>query len=399
MKDKDPRLSLYFIKDEDLWNGLESGMVPSYLKKYKEIYEKDPKKANLMWWKEARMGLMIHYGLYSQLGKGEWVQHREAIPVAEYGKLYQTFNPENFDADFITDLALEAGMSYINLVTCHHEGFALWKSQEEPFNAFNRSGRDFVFELKDQCEKKGLGFFLYFTFLLNWRFPYHLSPDILTIARPDYQEKQAEYLTDDTENYKKYYYPWVEAMVTELLRNYGEITGLWLDIILAHYIRPDLSPYNDVKTLVKKYQPGALLAFKQGADGTEDFATAEQHFHSLKDTCFELTGDMEIANKAEAVWEMNQDKHNEICATLQEEAWGYKKGAKHKSVDEVIDLLGHAAEHRCNLLLNVGPLADGSLHPEDIKTLKGIGNYIRVNGWPEPKAMTFTKAHNIEMDN
>jgi alpha-L-fucosidase len=188
-------------------------------------------------------------------------------------------------------------------------------------------------------------------------------------------------------------------MVTELLTQYGPITGLWLDIVLAHYMRPDLSPYEMVKSLVKRFQPEALLSYKQGADGTEDFATPEQHFHSLKDMCLNMTGDMEIANRAERTWEINKNKHNEICATLQDEAWGYKKAVRHKSVDDIVGLLGHAANHNCNLLLNAGPLPDGSIHPEDIKALKGIGKYIRNNGWPEAKKIVFKTEDQLEMDN
>ena len=97
--------------------------VPSYLKGYEDLYAKDPHKAALAWFKEARFGLFMHYGLYSILGRGEWVQFRSKIPVPEYEKLTERFNPERFDADLITDLALEAGMKYINLTSKHHDGF------------------------------------------------------------------------------------------------------------------------------------------------------------------------------------------------------------------------------------------------------------------------------------
>ena len=97
--------------------------VPSYLQGHKDRYATDPRGAALEWFDNARFGLFLHYGLYSLLGRHEWVQFREKIPVAEYAKLKDRFTAENFDADFITDLALEAQMRYINITTRHHDSF------------------------------------------------------------------------------------------------------------------------------------------------------------------------------------------------------------------------------------------------------------------------------------
>lgn len=104
---------------------LEASPFPSYLQGYEDHYADDPRGAALDWFDNARFGLFLHYGLFSLLGRHEWLQFREKIPVAEYAKLKDDFTAEYFDADFITDLALEAQMKYINITTRHHDSFCL----------------------------------------------------------------------------------------------------------------------------------------------------------------------------------------------------------------------------------------------------------------------------------
>jgi alpha-L-fucosidase len=148
--------------------------TPKYLENHADLWKKDPHAANLAWFGQTRWGLFMHYGLYSQLGRGEWVMFQEQIPVSEYEKLFETFDPTNFDADYITDLALEAEMQYVTFTACHHEGFCLWRSDVEAYNSYRACGRDLVRELAEQCDRKGLGFFTYFTHVLNWRHPWSL---------------------------------------------------------------------------------------------------------------------------------------------------------------------------------------------------------------------------------
>ncbi len=91
--------------------------VPAHLRGYEEQPEKNPRAASLAWFQNAKFGLFMHYGVYSILGHGEWVMLREKIPVAEYAKLKDRFTAEHFDADFITDLAIDAGMKYVNITS------------------------------------------------------------------------------------------------------------------------------------------------------------------------------------------------------------------------------------------------------------------------------------------
>ena len=134
---------------------------PKYLKEYSEIWKTDHKKASWNGLKMRKYGMFIHYGLYSMLHQQEWVLFYQNIPLDKYEKLTEQFTAHNFDAEYITDLAIKAGMKYITFTTCHHEGFCMWDSQIEPFNSVNSAaGRDLVRELSEACDRKGLGFLL-----------------------------------------------------------------------------------------------------------------------------------------------------------------------------------------------------------------------------------------------
>ncbi len=359
-----------------------NGAIPNYLRNYGTEWQESPRGANLAWFSDAAFGLFIHYGLYSQLGRHEWVMFREKIPVAEYEKLFDTFDPRGFDADFITDLALDAGMKYVNLTSCHHEGFCLWQSKTERFNSWSAARRDLVRELGAQCDKKGLGFFTYYTHVLNWRHPFMLPVDTLGSARPHYPDGDPRYrLKDVSENAQ--YWEYAHACIAELAELDLPLAGIWLDIIAAYYVQPDLIPIEKTYALIRRKRPEALISFKQGATGMEDFAAPEFHFASQGEG-FRRQGNEVAAALADAAWEKNRAKHNEICMTLQENGWGYVKESAHKDADTLWRNLAYALSHNCNLLANVGPLPDGRIHPEDVKTLKEVGRRIRERGLPDP---------------
>ena len=354
---------------------------PKYLKEYEEIWKTDPKKAKLAWFRDARYGLFLHYGLYSLLHNREWIQFFDKIPVSEYEKLAGQFTAHNFDADYITDLALKAGMKYINLTTCHHEGFCLWDSRVEPFNSKNAAaGRDLVKELSEACDRKGLGFFAYYTFMLNWRHPYYVDRTILDYARPDYDTPEPRYLYRKKEDFR-HYIAYIEEVMDELLSNY-KITGIWLDLIAAWYaMGEEYIPIEEIYARLRAKHPDVLISWKQGATGTEDFASPENSFHDLAESVRPRFGDAG-AERARRGFEGNRNKHNEICSTVQRGSWGYNPRCENRSVEELYQLLGHAAEHDCNLLLNVGPMADGSIHPNHAKILLELGEKIRREGFP-----------------
>ncbi len=354
---------------------------PAYLKRYEGIWKTDPHQANLAWFREAKYGLFLHYGLYSLLHKEAWVQFTDRIPVAEYEKLARQFTAHNFDADYITDLALKAGMKYINLTTCHHEGFCLWDSKVEPFNSMNAAGRDLVGELSEACDKKGLGFFAYYTFMLNWRHPYYVDRTVFDNARPDYDTPESRYLYRKKEDFR-HYIAYIQEVMDELLSNY-KITGIWLDLIAAWYaMGEEYIPVQDIYARIRAKHPEVLISWKQGATGTEDFASPENSFHDLAESVRPRFGDAG-AERARRGFEGNRQKHNEICSTIQQGVWGYDPRQGNRSVEELYQLLGHAAENNCNLLLNAGPMADGSIHPSQAQVLLELGEKIRREGFPD----------------
>lgn len=350
--------------------------IPSYLLEYAELYHTNPRQANLEWFKNAKFGLFMHYGVSSILEDGEWVQlqHDPPIPVADYDTLRNVFTAQNFDADFITDLAIEAGMKYINITSRHHDSFSLFETKQSDFNSVEapNCGRDLVAELAEACDKKSLGLFLYYSYGADWKHPYFYPRESgWGAARPDYAESQPEYKFEKDEDFQ-HYIDFVHAQLRELLTQYPNIAGIWFDPIMGYYSRPDLFPIEETYALVRSLNPHALISFKQGANGDEDFSAPERGGGAKVGKQFD------VANK---VYELNKDKPKEICNTLQDHAWGYKKSndGNHKTADEVMGILYQMDSIGANLLMNVGPLPDGSFPKEDIITLKEVGKRLREN--------------------
>lgn len=359
--------------------GTADQTVPSYLAGYEPQYAKDPRQAAVEWFSHAGFGLFMHYGLYSLLGRGEWVMLREAIPVAEYERLKSRFTARCFDADLITDLALEAGMRYVNITTRHHDSFCLFETAQDDYHSMaSPARRDLVGELSEQCAKKGLGLFLYYSYAADWRHPYFYSREAgWDCARPHYPRPEPSYRFEGDEDFA-HYIAFVHAQLTELLTHYGPVAGIWFDPICGYYSRPDLFPIQDTYALIRRLQPQALIAFKQGATGDEDFAAPERRGQSLEER-FEDPRKRQVAREA---WERNRGKHGEICDTLQPGWWGYNAAdeGKHRTWEEVLGALAAAREAGCNLLMNTGPLPEGDIHPVDAATLRQVGAHLREGG-------------------
>lgn len=341
--------------------------MPAYLKEYREEYQADPRKANLKWFTDAGYGLFIHYGLYSILGRGEWVQLNDTIPVAEYAKLKDQFNAQNFNADFITDLVLEAGMKYITITAKHHDGFCLFRTEQTDFNSLNSPcERDLIDELYQACEKKGIGLFLYYSYGVDWKHPYAYEYDPKWRgSRPAYKEPQPEYKYEKPEDFR-IYIDFAHDQLEEFLTQYPNIAGIWLDPIVGYYSKPELFPVDSTYKLIRSLSPHALISFKQGANGEEDFRAPERNAAAIK------SNQWPVALIAE---EKNHNKPVEICNTLQRSAWGYNKSedGKHKTAQEVLSIVEEAWEKGANLLLNTGPRGDGSITEEDVLALREAG--------------------------
>jgi alpha-L-fucosidase len=352
-----------------------NAQAPNYLKDYKDVYIVDPRKANLQWFKDARFGMFIHFGIYSQVGNGSWIQMINTIPLNEYAQLKETFNPTKFDAGFIAKLAVKAGMKYITITTKHHDGFCLFQTKQTDFNSINSPvKRDLIGEIAEACEREGLGLFLYYSYGADWKHPYFYDRNIWEYARPAYPEKPKEYKYRKPSDFKKYI-TFVHKQIKELLTQYPYTAGIWFDPIKGVYAAPELFPIDETYNLIREISPHALISFKQGANGNEDFMAPEGKKSA------QIEGDYKVTQ--DQVYSKNSVKPIEVCVTMQNRikgtryggfSWAYNKSldGHHKTVDEVKQLLDEAQSGNYNLLLNIGPLPDGSVHSEDVKTLSNI---------------------------
>ena len=333
--------------------------LPTYLRGYEAQYQKDPRGAAVQWHRDARWGMFVHYALASLRGltaksavesKGkasdEWKALKQGTSE-DYTKLRERFTAENFDADFITDLALAAEMRYVNFTTRHLGDLYMFRTSVSEFTSLKSPARrDLVAEMALQCQKKGLGLFLY------------CPPDV---ARTEPQETYDRNCT----------------VIRDLLTQYGPIAGIWLDGVGSYYEEPQsYTRINELYALIRSLQPQCLISFKQGT-GTEDFVAPEGLMHTKKQA---------IAEKA---WTLNSGKRGDICTNMQTTppAWIYMDGCEHINADQVLGLLADAFAQNANLTLNTGPLPDGSIHLADVASLREAGERIRKHGFPEPQRM------------
>jgi len=363
--------------------------IPSYLEGYETLYQQDPREAGRQWFREARYGMMVCYGVYSVVGRHEWLQYREKIRPADYAALADFFTAEHFDAAAICDLAVEAGMRYINLTTRHCDSFALWDTRQTTFNSVRGApaGRDLVAEMAEACAARKLGLCLYYNHGRDWRHPHAPNNDQYgKAARPDYDPLEPTYAYGKAHDLR-YYLDYMTAQITELLENYGSIAAIWLDSI-----NTPLSPKNEQGEIIDDYeptrdgdpfrcqalydhihslQPQVLVSYKQGYLGTEDFFAPEHKAYNRFGRDFtEITGEICTSMMPYAGWGGT--------------AWGHMADfdGQHRDAETIWQLLTDARSNHCNLLLNTGPLPDGSLHPEDPPVMRAVGERLRREGFP-----------------
>jgi alpha-L-fucosidase len=340
------------------------------------------RQAALEWFRNAKFGLFMHYGLYSQLGRGEWVMLREKVPLAQYERLKDSFHPDKFDANHIASVAVDAGMKYVNLTSKHHEGFCLFRTRQTSYNSTESpSRRDLVGELAEACGKHGLGLFLYYSMGADWHHPCFCDPSAgWEYYRPAYATKPAQYLWKKDSDFR-IYIDYVHQQLRELLTQYGPVAGIWFDPVVGYYARPDLFPMDQTYALIRSLQPNCLVSFKQGATGNEDFAAPERSDAGLLSYASVVPERRQKAQETEEnAWAKNRTKPAELCNTLQPGVWGYNRSddSKHRTAPEVLDLYKQARAQNANLLLNTGLLPDGSIFPEDVKTLRSVGTTLKV---------------------
>ncbi len=310
------------------------------------------------WFREAKFGLMIHWGLYSLLAGeykgqrmesiGEWIQSRFRIPNKEYEKLASAFNPIYFDPEEWVLLAKEAGMQYMVVTSKHHDGFALFGSKVDPYNVVDATpfGRDVIAELAEACHKHGLKLGLYYSQDIDWHEPHgggytRNRPCAGTSWTNDW-----DFPDNASKNYTICFEKKIKPQVTELLTNYGPLCLIWFDTPIVITKEQSMELYN----LVKKYQPDCLVNSRIG-NGVGDY-------HSL--------GDNEIPDEP-----MTDSLYESPC-TLND-TWGYKAfDANWKPVEEVLRLKKHLNDRNINYLLNVGPDYLGRFPAPAVEILRGL---------------------------
>jgi alpha-L-fucosidase len=322
----------------------------------------EEKAERLAWWTEARFGMFIHWGIYAQAARHEWVKKHERISDADYSKYFDIFNPDLFDPADWARKAKAAGMKYAVITTKHHDGFCMFASDETDYDVMKTPyGKDIIREWVDAFRAEGLGIGFYYS-LIDWHHPHY------TIDRvhPQSAGKQEEYdrLNDgrDMAIYRKY----MRNQVREILTNYGKIDILWLDYSFPGQFGKGRNDWGSVELMkmVRELQPGILIndrADLKDYHGGWDFTTPEQF---KVDKWPEIDGER-------VYWE--------TCQTFSG-SWGYYRDEHTwKNNKQLLVLLIESVSKGGNLLLNVGPTARGTFDHRADKALKEMGEWMSFN--------------------
>jgi len=302
-------------------------------------------------WRDDKFSMFIHWGLYSQLG-GEWNGERVVkgyseqirahgnIPKEDYAQVAEEFNPVNWNPDSVCQLAKDAGMRSIVFTAKHHDGFNMFHSEFSEFNSVDATpyGRDVIKELADACDRHGLKFGVYYS-LIDWHFPQAapISSHNSDPIPPEHEEYNAQ-------------------QITELVTRYGPISELWFD--MGAPTREQSIRFADI---VQKNQPFCMVSSRVSND-QGDFIVMSDNLHP--------------DFKMEVPWQ--------TPASMFDETWGYRSWQERGSVEdkvlEKIRALVRVVSRGGNYLLNIGPKGDGSIVPFEAEVLRGIGEWLRVNG-------------------
>jgi alpha-L-fucosidase len=320
----------------------------------------------MAWWREARFGMFIHWGLYAvPAGEwkgqrtekiGEWIMKNLRIPIADYETLVPQFNPVKFDAREWVRIAKDAGMKYIVITSKHHDGFALFDSKVSGYDVMaSPFKRDILKELADASREAGIKLGFYHS-ILDWH-----HPDAQAPAFPDYEKVK-------NPNWTRYVESYMKPQLKELLTGYGEVAVLWFDgewvgewtedqgRELDAFLRPQ-QPSLIINNRIGKGRQGMKGLTREGAFGG-DFGTPEQEVPPTG-----LPG---------VDWES--------CMTMND-TWGYKHFDQNwKSDQKLVRTLVDVASKGGNFLLNVGPTAEGLIPAPSVERLAAMGRWLRANG-------------------
>lgn len=283
--------------------------------------------------------MFVHFGIYSVLGAGEWVKYLRGMTDEEYNLLYKKFNPAKDWASNLVKMAKNAGCKYITLTTRHHDGYSLFDvCGLNEFDAPHGCGRDLVREFVDACRKEDIIPFFYHT-LLDW-----------------YEDS---YRTDF-----KVYLKYLRSSVELLCKNYGKIGGIWFD---GMWEKPDADWEEDeLYATIRKYQPEAMIINNTGLSARGALGNIE-----LDSVTFER-------GKPQPINLSDSPKYiaSEMCEVIGDH-WGYaKEDLNYKSPAQMIRELADCRRYRSNMLVNIGPMGDGSIREIDGAILNLMGKWV-----------------------
>ncbi|MFA6451090.1 MAG: alpha-L-fucosidase [bacterium] len=345
-----------------------NSQLPLYNAFAKELYERTAESESeldrrMTWWREARFGMFIHWGLYSvAAGKwkglkiphyGEWIMHNAQIPHREYSKLADRFNPVKYDAHEWVRIAKEAGMKYIVITAKHHDGFSLYHTKLSKYNMVEATpyGRDAIKELADACRDQDIRFGIYYS-QLDW-------------MRAGYS-----FLFAITPNFKKYM-DFMKGQLEELLTNYGPVCELFFDGDWMPQWNMKLGA--ELEAHCRSLQQDVIINNRVGKRSIlSNFPFAAPL------TMNTICGDYETPEQfipdhvPSRDWETNMTMND---------TFGYKENDNNwKSSAELIRGLIDIASHNGNFLLNVGPTGEGEIPAASVKILGEIGKWMKTSG-------------------
>lgn len=325
-----------------------------------------PSESNLKarkWFEDARFGLFIHWGVYSQLMHHEWVMEYQKIKLKNYEQVASLFNPIKFNPSQWVSIAKAAGIKYITITTKHHDGFAMFATKQNKWNIVDHSpyGKDIMKMLADECHKQDIKLFFYYS-QLDW---YH--KDYFPRGRTgNHNHNRPDY--GDWKNYIKF----MNNQLEELLTNYGNISGIWFD---GWWDKPHADwDLKNTFDLIHQLQPHTLIGSNHHGVPFEgqDFQMFEQDLPGENTSGFGFEANTKISALP-----------LETCLTINQKSWGvdlvdHKNGFK--TAKELIAKLAGAAGRNSNLLLNVGPLCDGTFSSQAVELLNEMGKWLNING-------------------
>ena len=330
----------------------------------KKIWDetREQKKERMAWWTDARFGMFIHWGIYAQAARHEWVKKRERISDEEYQKYFDTFDPDLFDPADWAKKAKAAGMKYAVITTKHHDGFCLFDSEYTDYKAPNTAaGRDLIKEWVDAFRAEGLHIGFYYS-LIDWHHPEYTIDRNHPRRGTTQEEYDALNKGRDMAKYRQY----MKNQVKELLTNYGKIDILWLDFSFPGEFGKGRDDWGSVELIkmVRKLQPGIIIddrADLKDYQGGWDFTTPEQ---------FKVQKWPEV-NGEKVPWE--------TCQTFSG-SWGYYRDEyTWKDKKQLLVLLIESVSKGGNLLLNVGPTGRGVFDERADRALGQMSEWMKYN--------------------